>query len=741
MTRSLSSVVCSAVVSAVALAMMSGCGIGDGPSVAPTAVTLPAMQGIVHGGANPIIGALVTLYETQTSATTCTSSCSTYGSAGLSLGTATTGANGGFTFATGYTCTSTEYAYMVVTEPASMNTTTGDTAQNANGVLMAALGSCSNLGSASSQAATTVFINELSTVAAAYALGNFISVSGSTGAQVVGVGAPYTNAATGSCTVAANVTSACTAAGLAHGFANAANLVSAVGFSSAVPTGAAYTAPPSNALGLVPQALLNSLGNVLQSCVNSTGGTTASTNCGMFFSAVKPFVLSGTASAPTDTLSAAIDVVKSPTSNVGTIYGLANPTGFFNPTLAQAPTDWSLAIVYSVPINTGTATVAGFPMAVALDPNDNVCLLVADTPPVTTNDLVKTYTTLDLLTANGTLTYDAVPQKGASTTATSYFLHPAQAATDTQGHCYGANFAASNAEKYVQQMTTSSGAVTLLPYSASVAPIFEPVGTYAIAFDRSNNLYVSATPTGKSEIYKSAPPYTTAPVAQTYGVLSATATTPAIGGIAIDNSQNIWSSGASIASATNSLFDIDIAGTSEVGPSSLDSYGAQTLAIDKNGNGWFPMVADTEEVSVAGAKVTSVGSGTGSTPANFSGTATGSQFDGSNVLWYGTDTAIAPLQFIAGTTTGSIQPCYPVTGSSGLICADQQTSGAYAPTQYTRSLQIDSTGSLWLAAGAGGTATAGGSADVGTSGVLIQVIGTASPTWPSLAWGNPGVTP
>jgi len=80
----------------------------------------------------------------------------------------------------------------------------------------------------------------------------------------------------------------CTAAGLAHAFANAANLVDAVRYDGSTPTGAAYTAPPSNTTyGSVPAAEINALANILQACTNSTGGTTTGA-CGTLFTEATP---------------------------------------------------------------------------------------------------------------------------------------------------------------------------------------------------------------------------------------------------------------------------------------------------------------------------------------------------------------------------------------------------------------------------------------------------------------------
>ena len=288
-------------------AALSGC--GSGQSAAPAELSLGQIAGVLHGGANPISGATVTLYETQTGLTANGGNPSGYGTRGLALATGTTNASGFFSFDNAghpYTCTSTEFAYI-----AAVGGNTGGGATNNQSVLMAPLGSCTNLSSQFAQSATSVVINEASSVASAYALGNFMTVSGAAGAQTVNIGAPVTNAtATGSCTVnVSNVTTACTAAGLAHAFANAYNLVDAVGYNGAVPSGNIRSALPNNTASVVPRALLNSLANSVQACVNSGGGAAidTSTLCGQLFS----YTAVGS-SVPTDTLTASIGIASHP---------------------------------------------------------------------------------------------------------------------------------------------------------------------------------------------------------------------------------------------------------------------------------------------------------------------------------------------------------------------------------------------------------------------------------------------
>ena len=112
------------------------------------AVTGPSLTGVVQSGAQPVVGAAVSLYAAGTTG---------YGSASIALpapgqaSSATTDANGVFTLPAGYTCPSgSSQVYLV-----AVGGKVGANASNPNLSMMTALGTCSNLGSAS------VFINEV----------------------------------------------------------------------------------------------------------------------------------------------------------------------------------------------------------------------------------------------------------------------------------------------------------------------------------------------------------------------------------------------------------------------------------------------------------------------------------------------------------------------------------------------------------------------------------------------------
>jgi len=273
---------------------LSGCGAT--PIEGPTAVSLAAgPSGVVRGGQQPIGGALVQLMAPGITG---------YGSAPSVLATTTSSTDGGGNFTLpAYTCpTPDRLVYLQVSG--------GNPGSGTNSLvgLAALLGNCSTLTST-----THVVVNELTTVAAAYALAPFASVTA--GGTAIG-------------TSATNIT------GLNSAFYPANNLVS---YSSVYAT-------PTNALpGMVlPTNMLDTLGNILSACVNSTGSTS---------NACMGLITNTTvgAVAPIDTFQAALNIALHPGSNVPALFMLASTSPPFAPAIASLtpPADFTLAIGYN----------------------------------------------------------------------------------------------------------------------------------------------------------------------------------------------------------------------------------------------------------------------------------------------------------------------------------------------------------------------------------------------------------
>jgi hypothetical protein len=310
------------------------------PSVGPA--NSFALKGTVFGGTQPISGAAVYMYAASaTGYGTASTSLLTTGSPGVTddgsgkgTGYVTTSSTGSFTIKSDFTCPSPSSLIYLVARGGNP----GFGGTNSAVAVATAVGACNTITSA-----TTIRINELTTVAAVTAL------------------APFANAA-----MTSVATSPTNVAGLTTAFVTANNIVSSS-------TGAVNPATPSG-LGAIPVNEINALADVLASCINSTG---VGGNCSTLFTATKP----AGGSAPTDTVAAMYQIATHPAQNVSTLYGLVGPTppytpatlNVINPYLGSqqaGPTDWTVAITYT------SGSLTGNPFRginyLALDSKSNV---------------------------------------------------------------------------------------------------------------------------------------------------------------------------------------------------------------------------------------------------------------------------------------------------------------------------------------------------------------------------------
>ena len=295
------------------------CLVISGCSLSTTAPSLPELgstiRGHVHGGQQPVVGARVYLLQASGSY-----GSGSYDSLYLPLqsdsigGYVVSDANGAFSITGDYTCTPGSQSYIY--------TSGGNSGAGVNSAvsLMAVLGTCPASGTYS---VTTPFIwvDEVTTVAAAYALSGFAVDS----------------------THVANGTFGQPGSAVSNAFATAGNLAS-------IANGSALSTTPSGT-GTVPQALINTLADILASCVNTNSASSAA--CNTLFSNARSGGTSGT--LPADTASAMINIAHNPAANVHTLYNLAASFAPFVPTLPIEPADFTLAIIYTPP---GTSFVA-----------------------------------------------------------------------------------------------------------------------------------------------------------------------------------------------------------------------------------------------------------------------------------------------------------------------------------------------------------------------------------------------
>ena len=271
--------------------VVTGCSAAfTSTATAPVTVAGVAMQGSVHGGQQPVSGASMQLYAANQTG---------YGVPAFPLLTTavTTTATGGFSITGDYTCpSSTSLVYLVATGGNSGSGT------NPALALMAALGPCGNL-----TPSTFIQMNELTTVGSAYALAPFMS-------------SPTQLSASATNTV-----------GLTNAFSGVNKLVN-------ITTGA-VTGTTLPASATLPVAKLNTLADIIAACVNSAGGS----SCTTLFTAATP---SG-GTAPADTLTALLNIARNPGNNTTALFNLVTPQAPFQPTLAAAPSDYTVAVKYA----------------------------------------------------------------------------------------------------------------------------------------------------------------------------------------------------------------------------------------------------------------------------------------------------------------------------------------------------------------------------------------------------------
>jgi hypothetical protein len=289
--------------------VFTGCGLNGGGSLSQgsgSGAGTFAITGNIHGGQQAVSGSTVNMYAVGTTG---------YGAASVSVlnsgVTVTSGGDGTFSLTGKYTCTPEQRVYLTATG--------GNAGSGPNGALalMAALGRCGDLTSS-----TFISMNEVTTITSVWALAPFMN-------GIANIGAP-----------ASNVT----------GINNAFNDVNEL---ASISTGNAGGVVPAGTT--IPVAAINTLADILAGCVNSNG---SGSGCSSLFAGA---TVGG--NAPTDTLTAAMNMAQHPAVGVATLYPLAVAQSPFQPTLTDQPSDFTLA-----------ATFSGFttPTAVAADASGNV---------------------------------------------------------------------------------------------------------------------------------------------------------------------------------------------------------------------------------------------------------------------------------------------------------------------------------------------------------------------------------
>lgn len=290
---------------------LSSCGQNI-ESKAPIATA--GFSGTVTGAQQPITGAHIQLYAVGSTGNGSAATPLISVALTTSDGTAAINSNanpgnknnllpaGSFTIADNYTCPSeTTPVYLLATggNPGLTQATT-----NPQIALMAALGPCGAVQSA------TVVIDELTTIGSIAPLLSFMDSAGSLGS------AP----------------------------GDVSQLLAAIAEVSLYTNVASGTVPgPSLPSGYYASTqVIETLADILALCIHSSGGAAGDpTPCGQLFMLANP----RGSTAPRDTTEAVLDILRNPTANAASIYGLLPAVVPFAPALPVAPASWNLPIL------------------------------------------------------------------------------------------------------------------------------------------------------------------------------------------------------------------------------------------------------------------------------------------------------------------------------------------------------------------------------------------------------------
>jgi streptogramin lyase len=501
--------------------VLTGCALNS--SDAPTADPGLAIQGSVHGGQQPIVGSHVYLLaasssgygtKSQSLLTNVPGSTTLDSSGGPTNGFyyVTSGPGGAFGITGDYSCTPNTQVYIYALG--------GDPGAGANSAagLLAVLGNCPSAGNF--QTATPyVVVNEVTTIAAAYSFAGFATDA----------------------THVASSNTALAKTGIKNAFANAANL-------NNLSAGTALTVTPAGN-GVVPQAAIYTLADILATCINSTGSISGPTNPTACYTLFTSATSNGTSTGaqPTETATAAINIAHYPGSNVAVLSGLVTAQNPFGPTLLAPINDFTIGLQL-------TSDDLAAPNSIAIDGFGQAWVANNGASSVT----------------------EFSPSSAVLSGSTGYtgggLLLPDTIAIDSLNNVWVTNYYGNN----VTELTNSGTPATNSPFSGG--GLHTP---YGIAIDGFNNVWVTNYQSNSITELNSAG----TPLAL-YNNSTGTGLNMNVPySIAIDGSENVW-----IASKNNSaITELTTSGAIlAAGYTGGGLDGPYDIAIDGSGNAWIP---------------------------------------------------------------------------------------------------------------------------------------------------------
>ncbi len=590
--------------------LLSGCGVVSSQLASPTASADPqSISGQVHGGNQFVTGSHIYVFAAGTSGYGGPSvSLLNPGHAGVSTDSygayVTSDSKGNFSLTGAYNCSPGQQVYILAR---GGNPGLPSGASNPAIALISPLGTCPNTGTFAGSV-PSLNIDEVSTVAAVYALAGFMTDA----------------------THVSSSASALAQQGVANAFLSTTNLVN---------IGSGLTVTGSIAAnGVPPQAAINTLANLISACVNSTGASTPSSlPCPtLFANATDP-----SGNLPSDTVSALVNIAHNPAANVLALYNLAVPAAPFQPTLAAAPNDWTIAITYYF------AAMAG-PYYPAFDASGNLWV-----PAYASNTLTE----IDPL---------GIPISGQTGFTGNSLNQPYAVAIDSGQSAWVANYSYGKSA-VVSRFSPNGSANGNFPCG---------VNCTSVAIDSLQNIWIAGS-TGVYTMHNSGLP------------ISQFSTSGSAPSLAIDSTGHGWSLGTS-----RNLYKLTLPNVVTPYSEAVSSTLANDLtqfAIDSSDNVWFTSGKNNAlgRVDASGNLVSPPSGYTGgglTYPAQLA-------IDGSNRVWVANRDGNSISVF-----SNSGAAISPVTGyqPSGQTAPDPSIDPAILGVSSPHGLAIDPSGNVWV---------------------------------------------
>jgi hypothetical protein len=681
--------------------LLNGCALNGGSSSSAKAVLSSTgskgFSGIVHGGQNAVIGATVILWAAGTTGT--------YGTGATKIASTTTDATGSFSLnnSSGVSpCTTGQYLYLTATG--------GNSGAGTNNyiAMMAALPTpCS-----ATTGATTVFIDEVTTIAAVTALQQFMSINTT-------ATPPYTGSGTVPWTIGAPSTNVV-------GMANAFSITPLLGSITTGYTGSSFpanTITPNNSTTpqlftttVAPETTkINGLANILAGCINDITGNNCTGSAGVLtLTTIATGATTPTYSVPVDTIQAAYNMAtlpnpalyqgakywKNSTSSatyLSTLWANNTPTAPFQTYLANAPSDTTVTLSWKCAGATSSTTGTVYAASVAIDGLGNVW--IGGGSGVTSNYLTE-------FMPNGLILQDIITASTPSYTLT--FTSNAPAATNTG--------------------STTANATQVLGYGRPL---------WSLAIDTNNNAYFNATgatspgtvATEAVGVMVQASQPTVTPIT---GVVTAAGTATGYdvgsvnGSMVIDNSNNIFYA----AQHGTGRYYLGMLSQASSYQSDYEGIGRGSaiyngVAMDSNGYAWgfgstctAPTAADTIQRSNAAGII-----------ATTTGVSAADVTLASNCAYQGAGDANGNMWSTDGTNLDYINIASSITAPTVSVA---YTGGVGSGLNTVNALAVDGNGNVWAAnkgtttvAGSGGVAEFATNGTAGTA-TLLSPTGTAT---------------